>query len=397
MIMTKLSPAIPMLFLATTSVAQAQLYPIEREARGGGTIQGCDSSLHVGFSSLIIDPFTYVFNAEVDSGITAVTGSLWSYYTTDFYQLLGEVDLQIAFPGSGDYPVCLTVNAIDPETQQPCSTTTCDLFQPLADSSCLSLVPDFTIAAVDGQTITFLDQSSFAAALEQLYWSFGDGAFTAQVSPSHTFSGPGPFEVCLTVIGPAPVYCSATVCKWLYLGPTGVDCSVVLDQGYLFLQQEDLVGVLDTSRTSGMNTAVTWDFGDGYIAVGNVAVHAYEAGSYDLCSTVRVWGPLTTDTCISTLCRTVEAYPVAVVDELSEGLLVNAWPNPFSDHLSLSGLEPGMVDIAIHDACGRLVHQAFARTDGPSLTLSLERLAPGAYTVRYAQDARMFIARALKQ
>lgn len=82
-----------------------------------------------------------MFTPAVSAGGTAIVNSTWNYYTTDWFDLLGEVSLQVTFPGMGDYPICLTVNAIDVDGQQPCSTTVCDLFHPLADSSCASLLP----------------------------------------------------------------------------------------------------------------------------------------------------------------------------------------------------------------------------------------------------------------
>ena len=384
--------------LITASRVCAQLYPpAHSEVRGGGTMQGCDTSLHVGFTSEIVGAYTHVFTPAVSPGGTVITGSQWNYYSTDLFQLAGDQNLQVTFPGIGDYPVCLTVSAIDVDGQQPCTTAVCDLFHPLADSSCSSLLADFTIASVDGQTVTFADLSSFAADIMQHYWSFGDGASSVQGVAEHAFDGPGPFEVCLTVVGPAPVFCSATTCKWLYLGPSGVECGTVLQQGFLFLQQENLVGVLDTSSTFGMNNAVTWDFGDGSFAEGNVAVHAYAQGSFQLCSTVRVWGPLTTDTCTSTLCRTVEAVPMVGLAEQVGDEPLSAWPNPFTDRLVLSGLRTGPVEVRVYDALGRVVYQALAQSGSASLNLNLDALAPGTYAVHCSQAGRGYVKRALKQ
>jgi PKD repeat protein len=393
--------AIPsLIFALAIGLAQAQLHPVGPiEERGGGTVQGCDSSLHVAFTAEITGPYSYVFSPYVTPGATIVTGNVWSWSDNSdstLHQLYGEMDLPVVFPNGEEHVVCLTVNAIDAITQQPCSTTTCDLFQPLADSSCISLVPDFTISAIDGSTVTFMDLSSFAAGVQGTYWSFGDGMSTAEVTPSHTFYGPGPFEVCLTVQGPGPVYCTATVCKWLYLGPAGVPCGTVLEQGFLFLQQDNVVGVLDTSFTAGMNTNITWDFGDGYTAEGNVAVHAYSMGAYELCSTVRVWGPLTTDTCTSTMCRTVDAFLGTAIEGQETNGPLHAWPNPFSEELAITGLEAGVAHVRIHDACGRSVYQALAQA-GPLVTLDLSQLAAGTYTLHCMQGGRTNVVRAMKR
>lgn len=399
MSMSSLRAIISTVFAMVVAMAHGQLHPPGPTERGGGTVQGCDTSLYVGFTSQFNgSPYSHVFSAEVQPGSTFITGTVWSCYIyQQLYQYVDVPEMLVEFPGPGDYPVCLTVNALDAGTQLPCSTTTCDLFQPLADSTCISLVPDFTVSGISGgSTVTFMDLSSFAAGVVGTQWTFGDGVSTADVTPTHTFDGPGPFQVCLTVVGPGPVNCTATVCKWLYLGPPGVACSTVLDQGFLFLQHENLVGVLDTSFTAGLDSDITWDFGDGYTAQGNVAVHAYSTGSFELCSTVRVWGPQTIDTCTSTMCRPVEAYAVAVVEEHAQNGSLHMWPNPFSEQLSIAGLGPGVAEISIHDACGRRVYQALAPLSSPFVTLDLEQLAAGTYTLLCTQGERTEVGRVLK-
>jgi hypothetical protein len=54
---------------------------------------------------------------------------------------------------------------------------------------------------------------------EQWQWDFGDGAFSAERNPAHTFPAPGAYEVCLTV---SNTYGSDTKCKTVWVGTSSV-------------------------------------------------------------------------------------------------------------------------------------------------------------------------------
>ena len=141
-------------------------------------------------------------------------------------------------------------------------------YDALTDSSCLDLDPDFTLGLINGATITFQDLTTFADQSFSTSWSFDDGAAVAGQQATHTFDGVGPHRICITVTGGTPGYCSATLCKWLYLGPGDAECELFLDPGFLHVSSGQLVGVLDTSVTSGLEHEITWDFGDGTTSQG---------------------------------------------------------------------------------------------------------------------------------
>lgn len=379
------------------SLAQTQLLPDLGAARGGGILNTCDTSLHVGFSTTIENYYSCSFAPEVQAGSTNVGSMIWSYYANGVFGQETASTLHLTYPGQQPYPVCLTVDAYDMQAMQPCSTTVCDIVTPLPHVSCVSLQAAFGIASVNGNTITFQDNSVFDGLIQQTIWSFGDGASITASTPSHEFIGAGPFEVCLTVVGPAPAYCTSTLCQYLYIGPGAVECPTLVDQGFFLVQADNLVGVLDTSTTSGMNSHIDWDFGDGALAQGNVAVHAYSTpGEFQVCGTLRVWGPLLADTCISSICRSVSAMPVLVTEELTGHAELQVGPNPFSTTLSVSGPARLHGPISILDATGRTVAYYPASTALP-ITLDLHDLRAGPYLLRIDTDAGTAIKRVVKE
>ncbi|MBP6696846.1 MAG: T9SS type A sorting domain-containing protein [Flavobacteriales bacterium] len=383
--------------IGLAATAQTQLLPDLAAARGGGLLSNCDTSLHVGINTTIQNNYYCYFAPEVQVGNTSVESLTWSYYMNGAFGQQTSPTLQLNYPGQVEYPVCLTVDAYDLIAQQPCSTTVCDLITPLPDVSCISLQAAFGIASVNGNTITFQNNSTFGETIQQVLWSFGDGATIAATTPTHDFIGSGPFEVCLTVIGPAPAFCTSTLCQYLYLGPGNVDCPLLIDQGFIMLQSENLVGVLDTSNTSGMNSRIDWDFGDGALAEGNVALHAYGSpGEFQLCGTLRAWGPLLVDTCVTSICRPVIAFPVLVTEELVAVRTMSVRPNPFSSSISIVGQLVGAFSLSVLDASGRIVHGQAARA-GSSLNLDLSHLEAGAYVLRIADEHGALTSHIIKE
>ncbi|HRH38729.1 MAG TPA: PKD domain-containing protein [Flavobacteriales bacterium] len=315
------------------------------------------------------------------AGSTQVQNMSWSFYDGSFQQSSSPY-LQWTFPGQQQWPVCLTVDAYDLIAQEPCSTTVCDLITPLPDPSCTSLQASFSISDVTGSTVTFVDNSTFTGQAPQAIWSFGDGSsISAQPAPSHEFVGTGPFQVCLTLVGPEPTFCTSTLCQYLYLGPGNVDCPVLVQQGFIMLQLDNLVGVLDTSLTSGMNSRIDWDFGDGALAEGNVAVHAYAtSGQFEVCGTLRTWGPLLADTCVTSLCKGVTPTALAGIATQEQTSTWNIVANPVRDVLVITGrFDRGRVEV--FDAAGRSVRY-LSNYRGQRLEMDVQALDPGLYVVR---------------
>ena len=361
--------------------ARAQLYDGSPRAAG----PPCDSTLVVDFSVVDNGLMSYTFIPDIDTGTHTILTQTWNYLNI---VPLSNPDPSFTeqFFATGPTPVCLTIDALDQQSQQ-CSTTACKVVTIYADSICSTLVADFTITNIQDSTVTFNGLSTFAGGIGFYSWDFGDATLDAGPTPTHAFTGNGPFEICLTVFGADSLdICSSTICKWLYLGPGNVPCSTLLQQGFLSAVVDNTVGVLDTSITSGMNSEVSWDFGDGSTMAGPVAYHTYDfAGIYDVCGTISLWGPLTPDTCISTLCTSVYAAAVGLAD-LAASSSVRAWPNPTEGTLWVDGLPPGIKQLELVDVTGRPV-RVFKLASRSLHQLDVSALSPGVYFLRAGGNA----------
>ncbi|MBK7383977.1 MAG: T9SS type A sorting domain-containing protein [Flavobacteriales bacterium] len=358
-----------------------QLYQSPIPLRGSGQVQTCDTSMHVWFTTAFLPNYGCQFDPQVTAGNTVVQDMVWNYFTGDWGESFNAPLLY--YPYQEAYPVCLTVNAFDLVASMPCSTTVCQLITPLPDPVCATMIADFTIESIVGNTITFQDLSTFDNAIGSATWSYGDGVTSASPSNSNTFLGAGPYEVCLTIIAASPPACTSTVCKWLYLGPGDVECPLLVDQGYLLLQSDNLVGVLDTSRTSGMNSSIHWDFGDGTTAEGRVAVHAYgEEGAYPVCGTLRVWGPLLADTCTTTICRSVLTTSQVGINEVSGPDGAWAYPSPNSGALHVMGDPSTITELRLLDQGGRLLLARRLPAGPGPIDLDISDLESGIYVVQ---------------
>ncbi|MFN3874942.1 MAG: PKD domain-containing protein, partial [Flavobacteriales bacterium] len=305
----------------------------------------------------------------------------------------------VSFSGSGPYPVCHEAQAFDQVASQPCSTVVCKLIRPQPYAVCAALQPAFSIIGVSGSGITFADQSLFpGGAIASLTWSFGDGSpMASDASPTHAFNGSGPYQVCLTVVGAPPESCTATLCQWLYIGSGGLPCEQLVSQGFLMLQYDNLVGVLDTSLTSGMEARVEWDFGDGASASGIVAVHGYDPfGEYQLCGTLRAWGPVLSDTCWSTLCRTVTFAAIGMDEGAIAGQEALAWPSPFDHRLVVRALPSGG-RLELFDGMGRAALSLWLAPSTVPQPLALAPMPPGLYTLVLTEGSKRGVQRMARQ
>lgn len=115
------------------------------------------------------------------SGISST--SVWDY--GDGSPLDTAFNPTHTYASPGTYTVCSTIYA-------PCDTDTVCTTVIICPAPALA---DYTYSTTY-PTVNFTDASSNAVAYS---WDFGDGSTSTQSSPSHTYSGLGLYNVCLTV------------------------------------------------------------------------------------------------------------------------------------------------------------------------------------------------------
>lgn len=350
----------------------------------------CDSLDVVGFSHTGLGAYTYSFTPNAP-GASSMLGTEWAFLGTDHLDFSLAAMPQTTFPGTGDYLVCLRTTLVNDQSGI-CRSVHCELLPVPVDSACANVVADFTIS-LEGGSIAFSDLSSSLQPFVAYAWDLGDGSTSTEPSPTHTYAGAGPYEACLTV---TTATCSATVCNWIYLGAPNVPCGTLLQPAIGMIQYEHFIAVFDESITSGMNSTIHWDFGDGTTASGDPVVHAYAwPGLFEVCGEVRLWGPLTPDTCLATSCELVYTHAATGIGTHGEDELLQAFPLPFADVLTVSGTPAGAAWQLV-DLLGRPCLAGIAPMNGP-LTIRGEALAPGTYVLQLRGPSRGTSLRVVKQ
>lgn len=359
-----------------------------------GTLAGqspCDSLHTVDFSWQVSGGNAATFSVGIPLSGNAVWSAEWGfagegYQATDWGQGVTHT-----FPAPGEYLVCMLATVEDLQ-QGTCLSAACQLVPVPVDSLCAALEPEFSIAFQDG-ALLFSNDTQSAASLTSIHWDFGDGTNSTAAAPLHTYSGYGPYEACLTITsGP----CTATACNWIYLGPSEVPCENLLQADFHLVQLGRAIAVFDHSITSGMEHSIGWEFGDGHSASGSPVVHMYDQdGVYEVCATVDLWGPLTSDTCTATTCATVYTFVAAGLPGHERTPALHAYPVPFVNDLTV---EPVPADAywQLLDLQGRL-QLAGNQVQGGTLTFRSDGLAQGTYLLLVRSTLGVGALRVLKK
>jgi len=120
--------------------------------------------------------------------------------------------------------------------------------------------------------VQFTDAST--GSISSYNWSFGDGAYSDEQNPVHTFTSAGIFDVTHTVTGPGGVSSPAT--KTITVTGLGVDFASNVTSGVA--SAEHALAVSFTSSVTGVTTGSTtyqWDFGDGQTSTEQNPIHTY--------------------------------------------------------------------------------------------------------------------------
>ncbi|MGB0931612.1 MAG: PKD domain-containing protein, partial [Chitinophagales bacterium] len=191
----------------------------------------------------------------------------------------------------GTYTVCLTIiNATG------CTSTYCEdiVVSEWVGESCLASFGFYSSQDSSAFSFDFIDWSS--TDVVSWDWDLGDGNFSSEQNPSHTYSDYGEYYVCLTVT--TEDGCSSVLCQAITIwnpanceahfwhsalpGDSAVlDTVVIIDPSFGGLT----VTFLDCSL--GNPDTWTWDFGNGETASGPQQTYTYsEAGTYTVCLTI---------------------------------------------------------------------------------------------------------------
>ncbi len=236
---------------------------------GGFIFTGWSDSLSIGADDALLikgDSLGSILCTDVVVNTTSFTLPMIdptsSQATTGTYI---PVTSTITTPSFTDSSICYCV---DPEICVVCTT-------PFAA---------FTADTTSGLSVQFMD---FSSGAQTWLWNFGDGYLSTLQDPTHVFSAPGTYNVCLIITNSCG---TDTVC-----GPVTICEPPVAN----FSANE----TLNTIQFSDLSTNATnwqWDFGDGNQSSDQNPLYTYAApGTYTVCL-------IATNSCSSdTICQQV--------------------------------------------------------------------------------------------
>lgn len=213
-----------------------------------------------------------------DEDTSTVTGREWVLTGPDGQDVVvgnGAESFALTLTDEGSYTLALTVenNEATDTTQQSFT---------FEGTTPTELRADFNFD-VDGCNVTFTNESEgpFAVSL----WDFGDGTFSDEASPVHSYAGNGSFNVSLAIATAdgavddsisqtVNIVNCGTIVPTINAGFTATPTSGDFPLAVQFTDTSvsDPVGLLDTW---------TWNFGDGGTSTAQNPSHTYEAeGTY---------------------------------------------------------------------------------------------------------------------
>lgn len=173
------------------------------------------------------------------------------------------------YAAPGTYIVCM--NEINPNGVTVC--TYCDSIYVSGAGGCQA---NFTIGQ-QGSTFTFVS-SVTGGTVSNYFWSLGNGVTFNVPVVTYTYTTPGTYVVCLTILTTSG--CMDTVCQVVTVPqPTNCQISIIADtsqaNAYFF-----------QINPAGMLNSFSWNFGDGTTGTGLSTYHAYaNPGTYTVCVT----------------------------------------------------------------------------------------------------------------
>ena len=266
--------------------------------------------------------------------------------------------------------------------------------------SCIANYTEMFDSASDNYTLKV--DSSTTSLASSYHWDFGDGSTSALALPTHTFTTPGSYNVCLKIYTAGGDSCS--YCQ-MFTGDAGFtinipDTTVIRPciAGYT----TDYDSTLNTfilnvdSATTALATSYHWDFGDGSTSTLSTPSHVYTVDSlYNVCMRIFYADG---DSC--TYCHTigidsagniirdggfslvVHNARTGVSESTSNEIAVSIYPNPTTGIFQLAvgnGQLNSTATLCIYNVVGEKIYVKDGKQLNSSTTIDLSDQPNGIY------------------
>ncbi len=142
--------------------------------------------------------------------------------------------------------------------------------------------------------------------INSYFWQFGDGKTSFEISPIHTYSDTGIYQVCLTIANTAwPQYCSDTSCALLQIKIDRCKASFSYEQNPIYPLRFSF-----SNLSTGLLNEFFWDFGDGDTSHAIDPIHSFPSpGNYEV--KLRVGNYNFPDICSDSIVKTVSTGDIS--------------------------------------------------------------------------------------
>ncbi len=272
------------------------------------------------FKAYSEDGFTYTFSGAVASGANPLYYWNFGDGTSDTGQLVTHAFGKI----NSTFNVCLTTVMPVPGSMWifECKSVSCQTISTGIDNpeckAVFSAIPDST-----KNTYRFQTQSQKKYSYS--FWDFGDGIQSFEVDVVHTYSSPGIYIACLTVVD-SIANCSDKSCQEIWVDMIQPGCQASFTVVQADSSNSTTSGFMFFNTSAPGYTNQKWSFGDGTGSYELNPVHLYNlAGVYNACLTI--WDSL--GKCQSNYCMDIYAGKI-INDNTVSGIVIAG--NKVADH-----------------------------------------------------------------
>ena len=177
---------------------------------------------------------------------------------------------------TGSYQVCLRI-----ETKSGCISELCKQLVIKSDSCNLLAKYEWKKDSLECKKIRFINHSYPVSSNVHFIWKFGDGTDSRDINPSHVYTQPGKYYVCL--VSEAVPNCRAVYCDSVI-----VNCETPCNITATYEYRKDSIDCkkiyFKNLSASSSNTHFIWKFGDGTESRDISPSHVYtQPGKYYVC------------------------------------------------------------------------------------------------------------------
>jgi PKD repeat protein len=286
--------------------------------------QPCNLVVDFNWNTAATNYLTYEFH-NLSTPLASTDSIYWNFGDGTTSTLLNPVHTYFQ---AGTYIVCLRIKKVTVPGSPTCVRDICKTI--VIPPPC-NLVVDFAWNATSTGAVVFTNQSAPLASTDSITWTFGDGTTSHDVNPTHTYTAPGTYTVCLKVKkvqSVAGTECVRQICKTISVT---IPCTLVVDFSWTVSTANPFTHVFQNlSAPLASTDSITWTFGDGTSSHDVNPTHTYaNYGSYNVCLIIKKNNSGTTAPCVREKCKTITFYqPCNLVVDFSWVVATGA--NPYT-------------------------------------------------------------------